>query len=522
MKDKKSLLINIIYILSIFSLIFFASQLFINNLLPANYRYIAVGVLALIYIIIGILLIKQRNNKIVYIVTAVFLVLMLLVQTVAGAYIYKTYSSYNSKIEEVKTRKTVFYIITLKTNEQVDTIEDMKKATVYYDKHDSQEDLEILKEEVSRVNNEIDYVEASGALELANDLINSKIKYMLLNEARLPIIEEGISEFRQAYKVVKLSSSSDDDKIEIERENKPSAKDIEAGQSFNLFISGGDSYGGLEYDLRSDVNILLTINPEDNKILITQIPRDSYVMMRDLGYDKLTHSSTYGIETLIGTIEDLLETDINYYVKVNFNSLEDIVDALGGISVYNDYEFTSRSKKLFFPVGQLDLDGVEALEFVRERYSLPNGEFDRGKNQMKVLTSIINKAISPSIIFNYTSVLDTVLDSIVTNFPSSKITEMINEQISSMASWQIESHQIDGYPVGGLFSYTMPDYSLSFVQLYEDEVIAATERIKRTLGNNVEESIDSVDEIYEDEDTEYYIEDDSTEDYNTEDGDWDY
>lgn len=508
MKDKKNILINIVYVLSIFSLVFFASQLFINNLLPVNYRYIAVGVFVLVYIIIGTVLLKYSNNKIVYIISTVFLVLLILFQTVAGVYIYRTYSSYNSKVSEVKTKKTVFYIITLKNNTQVNTVEDMKKATIYYDKHDSKEDLDILKEEISRVNDKLEYAEGSQALELASDLINSKIKYMLLNEARLPIIEEGISEFRQAYKVIKLFSDSLDDRIEIERENLQTAKDIEAGQSFNLFISGGDSYGGLEYDLRSDVNILLTINPEKNKILITQIPRDSYVMMRNLGYDKLTHSSTYGIETLIGTVEDLLETDINYYVKVNFNSLEDIVDALGGVSVYNDYGFTSRTKELYFPSGQIELNGIEALEFVRERYSLPNGEFDRGKNQMKVLTAIINKAVSPSIVFNYTSVLDTALDSIITNFPSSKITEMINEQISSMASWSIESHQIGGYPVWGLYSYTMPDYSLSFVQLYEEEVMAATERIKKTLGNNIEESIDSVDEIYEDD--------------KTEDGDWEY
>lgn len=515
MKDKKDLFINILYVLSILSLIFFASQLFINKLLPTNYRFIIVVVLTIIYLVIGFILVKHCNNKIVYIISSVFLVLLLLVQTVAGLYIFRTYSGYNSRLSENNKKKTVFYIITLKTNKQVNTVEDMKMASVYYDKHDSKEDLDILKEEIERVNDKIKYVEGSGALELAKNLINGKIKYMLLNESRIPIIEEGISEFRQAYKVVKLFGDSKDDKIEIEREDRTNAKNTELGQSFNLLISGGDSYGGLEYDLRSDVNILLTINPESHKILITQIPRDSYVMMRDLGYDKLTHSSTYGIKTLIGTIEDLLETDINYYVKVNFNSLEDIVDALGGINVYNDYEFTSRTKGLYFSHGQLELNGEESLEFVRERYSLPNGEFDRGKNQMKVLTAIINKAISPSILFNYTSVLDTVLDSIITNFPASKITEMINEQIRTMASWSIESHQIDGEPVGGLYSYTMPEYSLSFVELYEEEINEANKRIKRILGKNVvesveilEESIETVEEVYEDD--------------NTEDVDWDY
>lgn len=487
MKDKKSLFINILFVLSVISLVLFASELFINKLFPTNYRLISIALLILIHIIIGFVLINY-NKKIVYIISTIVLVLLLLAQTVAAIYVYRTYTGYNSRVSENTKKKVVFYIITLKTNKQVNTIEDMKTASVYYDKHETKEDLANIKEDINKVNNKIKYVEGSGALELAKNLLKGKIKYMLLNESKLPIIEEGISEFRKAYKIVKLYSNSEKDKIEIEKNELTNAINTKSDQSFNILISGGDAYEDLQSDLRSDVNIILTINPKTHNILITHIPRDSYVMMRDLGYDKLTHSSTYGIRTLIGTIEDLLETDINYYVKINFASLENIVDALGGVNVYNDYEFTSRTKGFYFPYGKLELNGEESLEFVRERYSLPSGEFDRGKNQMKVLTAILNKAISPSVVFNYTSVLDTVLDSMITNFPSSKITEIVNDQIKTMASWTIESHQIEGEPVNGLYSYTMPDYDLAFIELDEDEIIQATQRIKKVLGNNVEES----------------------------------
>ncbi|MGY3775962.1 LCP family protein [Helcococcus sueciensis] len=508
MNEEKSIISNIFFVLSTISLVLFASQLFVNELLPSKYRFILIMFLVLMHLIFGFLVIKYSQKKILNIVLSIILGLLILIQSVGAFYIYRTYSKFNSKIAESETKKVSYSIITLKNNHNVDTVVDMKSATIYYDKHENKEDIDLLRSETDKINKKLKYVEGKGAIPLANDLLEGKIKYMILNESKLSHILESISEFDHAYKIIKFTSDPNESKFEIEKNKITQAKDVKHGESFNVFISGGDSYGGLEDDLRSDVNIVVTINPEKDKVLITQIPRDSYVMMRDLGYDKLTHAGSYGVETLIGTVEDLLDTDINYYVKVNFNSLEDIVDALGGINVSNNYEFVSRTKQFYFPAGNIDLNGEEALEFVRERYSLPNGEFDRGKNQIKVLTAIINKTLSPSIIFNYTSVLDTVLDSISTNLPSKKITELLNEQVESMKKWTIESYQVEGEPVWGLPSYAMPGYELSFVQLYDDEIIDAINKIKNVLGDNTEEFIEEIEETEEflDENNEYYEE----------------
>lgn len=513
MKEKKNtkyIFINTFYILSVISLIFFVSQIYINQLLPIGYRTITMLVLILIHFVIGIVLMKTEYKKIRHIVLLVFLILLFLVQTVAGFYIYRTYTSYNRRFNENQTKKVVYSLITLKTNDKVDNVIDMNDATVYYDNHEPKEDIDLFKEKTDELNDKLKYEEKDNTIKMAQELLDGDIEYMLLNESKLSLIQSAISEFDKAYKVVKIFLE-DNDKLEVEKEPVVNKKEVESGQSFNILISGGDSYGGLDEDLRSDVNILLSVNPSENKLLLTQIPRDSYVFMRDLGEDKLTHAGTYGIDTLMGTVEDLLETDINYYVKVNFDSLEDIVDALGGITVQNDVEFYSMTKKLYFPVGKLDLDGEYALEFVRERYSLPNGEFDRGQNQLKVLKAMIEKAISPSIIFNYTTVLDEVLDSIFTNIPSSKVTELINDQIESLSAWNIVTDQVEGYPVSGLYSYTMPDYDLSFVQLYEEEIYEAINNIRQVLGENVEETDVEIDDTdvetdNTDEAEEYYYE----------------
>ena len=157
----------------------------------------------------------------------------------------------------------------------------------------------------------------------------------------------------------------------------------------------------------------------------------------------LTHAGIYGIDESINTLEDLFDTKINYYVKVNFTSLVDIVDALDGITVNSPYSFVSQDG-YSYKKGDNILDGKKALSFARERKSFKEGDRTRGENQQRVLTALINKAMSPKIITNYTNLLTSLKGKFVTNISDEDITKLIKMQLKNNSSWTIKSISVNG------------------------------------------------------------------------------
>ena len=274
----------------------------------------------------------------------------------------------------------------------------------------------------------------------------------------LAMINESDEDFNDEYRIIY------DFSIDVKTEDITKEVDI-TEDPFSIYISGIDTYGRVSSVSRSDVNMIITVNPKTHKILITSIPRDYYVTLAGKNAkDKLTHAGIYGIETSVATLEDLLDIPINYYVKVNFTSLIDIVDALGGVNVYSKYSFTSKDG-YYYNQGYNNVDGKKALSFVRERKAFSEGDRTRVENQAAMIEALINKAISPSIIMNYTSLLNALNDSFITNLDTNSITEFIKMQIDKMPSWEIENISLNGtdgsdytYSYGGTKLYVMyPD-----------------------------------------------------------------
>ena len=225
-----------------------------------------------------------------------------------------------------------------------------------------------------------------------------------------------------------------------------------AMEPFTVYISGIDTRENkLLRNSRSDVNLLATVNPESHEILLVSIPRDYYVETvcePDMGcmngsMDKLTHTGLHGPETTEMTLEKLFETSINYNVRVNFSSLVNVVDELGGVQVYNPEAFTSLSGPTF-QQGDITLNGQQALAFVRERYAFTDGDRARGRNQMRVLTAIINKMISPKILTNFTGIMSSLSSSFETNMSEKDIKTLVQAQLADPAKWTIYSYSVTG------------------------------------------------------------------------------
>lgn len=309
--------------------------------------------------------------------------------------------------------------------------------------------------------------------ELVDNLINGEVNAIILEDAQISMLKEDNNNLFDKFKILEIFNIETE--IKNEKENIDVINDL-----YNILITGVDTYGNITKVSRSDVNMVISINPKDNKILLTSIPRDYYVYLSNFSsYDKLTHAGIYGIETSIKAVEDLLDIDINYYVKVNFTTLIDIIDLLGGIEIDSNYEFTSIDG-YHYNKGINYLNGEEALSFARERKAFSEGDRIRIENQQLVLKSIINKLLSSKIITNYNDLLKALNNKFLTNMKDEELTKLIKWQIDGMYNWDILNISLNGTDS---YQYTYSyQKQLLYVMLPDEESVnTAKEKINSIM-----------------------------------------
>ena len=332
-----------------------------------------------------------------------------------------------------------------------------------------------LNSAIDKIDQQIDFesVVLDDINSLVDNLSSEEVDAIILEDAQITMLEEDNNGLMDNFRIIAS--------FDIETEIEVVSKEVNVTEdSYNILITGIDSYGSITRVSRSDVNMIVSVNPKENKILLTSIPRDYYVYLSDYGdYDKLTHTGIYGIDVTTKALEDLLDIDINYYVKVNFTTLVDIVDELGGITVNSNYDFTSIDG-YHFSKGNNNLNGEEALSFARERQAFSEGDRVRVENQQLVLIAIINKVLSPSIITNYNSLLNALSGEFLTNITNNEITDLIKWQIDGMYSWDIETISLDGSNAFD-YTYSYKNQKLYVMMPYPESVNSAKEKIKNVL-----------------------------------------
>ena len=339
----------------------------------------------------------------------------------------------------------------------------------------------------SNINELLSHIKSEKGVDLATEkvdsyqaayenLVNGSSQAMVFNSAYSSLLEMSYENFQSNLKTIYSY------KIKTSIKDEAKAHDSNV---FNIYISGIDTYGSISTVSRSDVNLILTVNMNTHKILMTETPRDAYVKIPDGGadqYDKLTHAGIYGVETSEKTLENLYGINIDYYARLNFDSFLKLIDALGGITVYNSQAFTSLHGNYEFPVGNVTLDSDKALGFVRERYSLEHGDYDRGNNQMKVIQAILNKLTSLNSVSNYSTIISNVQDSIQTDMKLDTMMKLVNTQLDSGKKFTVTSQEVTGTgSTGELTSYAMPSSSLYMIKLDDASVAKASQAIKDVM-----------------------------------------
>ncbi|MCI8575153.1 MAG: hypothetical protein HFI09_01655 [Bacilli bacterium] len=319
---------------------------------------------------------------------------------------------------------------------------------------------------------------------LVESLLNKNLRVIVMEESQRNLFSEMNDDFKNKVKVLET--------ISIKVENKIKKKDTKiTKEPFSVYVSGTDDYGAINEMTRSDVNMVITVNPNTHQILLTSIPRDYYVSLEGMhdAKDKLTHASLYGIDTSVKTLEKLLDTSIDYYLKINFSSLVNLVEAVDGIEINNEKEFTAHYYDepvkewvtYHFPEGLNHLNGKQALAFSRERKSFVLGDRARALHQQQVLSALIKKVASPAILKNYTMILNALDGSFDTNFTFDEIMSFLQKQIDTGADWNISSEVLEGTD-GNKYVYSMSGVTTYVMIPNEDSVKSAQESIKNLLS----------------------------------------
>ena len=295
--------------------------------------------------------------------------------------------------------------------------------------------------------------EYAGVAELVDSILTSgETQAIIMNSgffgllAEMEGYEDSNSRLRELH-TEKVETVIVEQKPKESKKNKDNVdeEDEVADESvFSVYISGIDSRGSISTVSRSDVNIVATVNTETHQVLLVSTPRDYYVPLSISNGvpDKLTHAGIYGINVSVETLEMLYETDIDYYFRVNFSGFEDIIDALGGVTVDSEVAFSTNNYS--FVEGPNEMYGAQALEFARERSEFASGDRQRGKNQMAVIKAVINKSLSPALLSNYSGILQSVAGSFESNMPYDVLAGLVRNQLDSGADWNIVSYSVDG------------------------------------------------------------------------------
>lgn len=325
-------------------------------------------------------------------------------------------------------------------------------------KTDAENIKKLLDDIKTSQNKDLKVEDSSSYLAAYKSLLAGETKAIVLNSVFENLIEQEYPD--HAKKIKKIYTKELTKTVEAPKSSQ--------NKAFNIYISGIDTYGPISSVSRSDVNIIMTVNQETKKILLTTTPRDAYVPIADGGNnqnDKLTHAGIYGVDASIHTLENLYGIDLNYYARLNFTSFLKLIDLLGGVDVNNDQEFTSLHGNYHFPVGNVHLDSEQALGFVRERYSLANGDGDRGRNQQKVISAIVQKLTSAEALKNFDDIMQSLQDSVQTNMPPETMVSLVNAQLASGGKYTVITRDLKGTGRMDLPSYAMPDSNLYMLEV---------------------------------------------------------
>ncbi len=459
----------------ILSILFFVTMYMVYqlNILPIKYFFIVGLFLLLIVFCLVFKLIRKKTSIFSRIFFMAISIVFIICNYFILTYINATYDFMNSMV--FNKFETITYRVIVNSNTNYKKINDLNNLEIGYLKSDNNyKKLKLL------MMKDIKYKESKykNINSLLSDVKNQQIPGIVLEDSYYELLKEEYTDLEASTKIIKSY------KLIVPKEKKASSSSTR--NPFIIYISGIDTYGKISSVSRSDVNIVAVVNPMTEKILLVSIPRDYYVQLHGTSgnKDKLTHAGIYGIDMSVNTIKDLLDIDIDYYLRLNFSTLTKSIDLLDGIDVYSDRTFHPyTNSSITITEGINHMNGEEALAFARERHAYATGDRHRGENQQAIITAVIKKMSSPTMITKYKNLLESLEGTFETSMSYEDISNLVKLQLDKEIDWNIESISLDG--TGKM----LPTYSMGNRNLYvmipnEDTIKAAKKKISQTLNED--------------------------------------
>lgn len=446
------------------------------SIIPNIALYILIAFYIINLLILYLLLVKKRKKtkkRRIFFILGIILSIILIILNTAIVFINIKANKFLNTITNVKFETTSYSLIVLKDS-NYKYVNDLSIIGLYHNDIDK-----TYTEALTKINDKVNLTEKeyTNPLLLITDLMNKTIDGIFLNSAYIDIFDEAQENFKDNIKII------DTIDINTEIENNDIKIDITKLKSFNLYISGIDVKGPITTVSRSDVNIIATVNMETGKILLTNTPRDYYVQIHNTTglKDKITHVGALGVDMSKATLEDLYEIEIPYYIRLNFDSLIKVVDAIGGIDVYSDTGFTDPHYHIYIKKGWNHMYGLMALAYSRERYSYASGDRHRGQNQQQVIEAIFKKVAKSNNLSYYINLFNAIEGSFQTNIDKENISNFINYQVKNNPEWKFEMQSVDGYSTYTYF-YTHPNFYNYAMIPYPETVEAAKKKINEVYN----------------------------------------
>ncbi|MGN0709365.1 MAG: LCP family protein [Anaerovoracaceae bacterium] len=435
---------------------FFIHSVIKIDLLPVNKLHLVIGISAAVTAVLAIFLIKGKTRPWVR-VTAFVLSIALMSGYSYGLYQLRQTDKFFDGITDIDTQQASFYLIA-KKSDSASYPEGYKGKSVasYMTQDESYVDAwDKLDKSCSPLVTKYADVDAAAQYFLAGSF-----KGLFVSRDHYRTICSDDKSFKKKTKIVKKFKVDVDSGIDLKHVNVRT-------QTFNIYVSGLDTSGGIHNASRSDVNMIVTVDPVKHRVLLTSIPRDTVVTLRDKGgaQDKLTHTGIYGVSTTINAVQDLLGVDMNYYVKVNYSTVIHFINAIGGIDVVSDYEFDTHGQaaQYHFVKGVNHLNGRQALAFARERKAFSDGDVQRNRDQQKVMSAMIKKMTSSTtLLTSYSSILRKCRNYIQVSMTGEEMKSLIKMQIANGYDWKIKKQELGGtgdsaqcYSTGSSYVFVM-------------------------------------------------------------------
>ena len=476
-----NIVFNIIALISTVVALFFCIYIYKLDMVPAKYLTIAFIAIGVIYLLLIGLTLPRKMKIWVKGVCCFFFVVNILVFSYGIKYSDKTIEALD-KINDKLIQKEDYEIKVL-SKSAISGKEGLKGKKIGIFKNERYDDIiELLKKDV-----DCEIIDYEDPVKFFEDLQEGEIDAVICSETVYGLLEEDLSYMELELKAVHTVGVPFS-----EEENKEVVKVVDVTNTpFNIYLAGGDKRGSINKVMNTDVNMIISVDPVNHRLLLTSIPRDYYVVLPNKGenaYDKLTHAGYYGVQESIKALEKLLDIDINYYMKVNFSTIEKVVEAVDGIDVYSDYNFCQhRSKVNCYKKGWNHLTKDTVLPFARERKAFKDGDVQRVKNQQKVIDGLISKVSSSSTLMsNYTDLLDAIKENFATNLDSKSIKRLVKMQLSDMRGWKSESQNLVGFSAMSTTCYSLPGWNLYVMKQDPNSVKTASDKIKTFMGLKTE------------------------------------